>query len=112
MGRPAANIAWILLVLPLSAQNKGTLRPNFSGTWELNLKRSGPILPRGTEALTMVIDHHDPLIQTSETRRVAGQTTQGAGETARIDGQMHVAHPEPGKTVESMQGWSGSVLVM
>jgi hypothetical protein len=96
----------------LARQSTQLPRPNFSGSWKLNLARSGPILPRGTEALTTVIDHRDPLIQTSETRTVAGKTTHGNSGTASIDGQLHVEHPAPTKTVASMKRWSDSTLIM
>jgi hypothetical protein len=49
----------MLVALPLAGQRAPIQRPNLSGTWKLNLELSGPILPRGTEALTLVIDHHD-----------------------------------------------------
>jgi hypothetical protein len=96
----------------LAAQLTPIQRPNLSGTWKLSLERSGPVLPRGTEALTIVIDHRDPSIHTSETRTVAGRTTHSDEGTATIDGQPHLKHPESGKTVTSMQKWSGSTLIM
>jgi hypothetical protein len=84
----------------LAAQLTPIQRPDLSGTGKLNLERSGPALPRGTEALTIAIDHRNPLLHTSETRTVAGKTTRSE-ETATIDGQQHLEHPEPGKTVTS-----------
>jgi hypothetical protein len=102
----------LLVALPLAAQVTPVQRPDLSGTWKLNLERSGPILPRGTEALTIVIEHRDPSIHTSETRTVAGKTTHVDEGTATIDGQQHLKRPEPGKTVASMQKWSGSTLIM
>jgi hypothetical protein len=93
----------MLVALPLAGQRAPIQRPNLSGTWKLNLELSGPILPRGTEALTLVIDHHDSLIHTSETRTVAGKTTYSDSATARIDGRLTIEHPEPGKTVRSMK---------
>ena len=111
MRRVRRNVACLLAALPLAAQFTPIQPPNLSGTWKLNLERSGPILPRGTEALTIVIDHRGPSIHTSETRTVAGKTTH-SDEFAKIDGQPHLEHPEPGKTVTSMQKWSGSILIM
>src|ERR1700720_4837573 len=99
MVRLIGTLTCVLLSLQLAGQGTQSLRPDLSGTWKLNLARSGPILPRGTEALTMVIDHRDPMIHTSETRTVAGKTTRGDDGTARIDGQLRVQHPEPGKAV-------------
>ena len=112
MLRMLRNLACLLAALPLAGQVTPIQRPNLSGTWKLNLKRSGPVLPRGTEALTIVIDHRDPSIHTSETRTVAGKTTHSDGGYAKIDGQLRVEHPDPGKTVTSMQRWSGSTLIM
>jgi hypothetical protein len=112
MPRVVAFFALIFVAFALPRQAFPTERPNLSGTWKLNVARSGPILPRGTEALTMVIDHREPLIKTSETRTVSGKTTHSDGETATIDGRLRVVHPGPGKTERSMQKWSGAVLVM
>jgi hypothetical protein len=112
MRRIAARFDWILVACALSGQVPSTERPNLTGAWKLNISRSGPLLPRGTEALTMVIEHRDPLITTSETRTVSGKTTHNDGGTTTIDGRLRVKHPGPGKTERSMQKWSGSVLVM
>jgi hypothetical protein len=109
---PARAFACMLVALPLAGQRAPIQRPNLSGTWRLNLERSGPILPRGTEALTLVIDHRDSSIHTSETRTVAGKTTHSDGGTARIDGRLRSEHPESGKTVRSMKRWSDSTLIM
>jgi hypothetical protein len=86
--------------------------PNLSGTWKLNVARSGPILPRGTEALTMVFEHRDPSIKYSETRTVSGKTTHSDGDARMIDGRLRVEHPAPRKTERSMQKWEGLTLVM
>src|SRR5215469_8605699 len=83
-------------------------QPNLSGTWKLNLARSGPTLPRGTEALTIVLEHRDPFIKSSETRTVSGKATHSDEKTASIDGRLRVTHPAPGKTERSMQKWDGS----
>src|SRR4051794_27285055 len=96
MKYPKPMIRWLaraialLLCAPtvLPAQSNTTTptaRPNFSGTWKLNVQRSGPIMPRGLEALTMVIDHRDPKITSRETRVVAGKTTSSNDGTAMID---------------------------
>ena len=102
----------MLVAIPLAGQRAPIQRPNLSGTWKLNLERSGPILPRGTEALTLVIDHRGSSIHTSETRTVAGKTTHSESGPARIDGRLRIEHPEPGKTVRSMKRWSDSTLIM
>ena len=86
-------------------------KPNFSGTWKLNLQRSGPILPRGTEALTVVIDTQESTIRLSETRTVSGKMTSGEGAAEPIDGQEHVSSPEPGKTSKQKKSWLGQTLL-
>jgi hypothetical protein len=95
---------------PQYSRSRSAGKPNFSGTWKLNLHRSGPIMPRGLEALTMVIEHRDPEITSAETRVVAGKVTKGSG-TARIDGVEHISHPEPDATVRQRQWWSGEGLL-
>jgi hypothetical protein len=98
-------------LLTQSNEARPTPRPDFSGTWKLNLKRSGPRMPRGLEALTQVIDHRDPHITVRETRVVSGKTTSTKDGTAVIDGVEHVWHPEPGSTVKQRQNWSGNTLL-
>jgi hypothetical protein len=79
--------------------------------WKLNVQRSGPILPRGLQALTIVIDHREPRITSRETRVVSGKVTRTKNATEKIDGIEHVWHPEPGSTVRQRQTWSGSTLL-
>lgn len=76
------------------------------------MQRSGPILPRGTEALTVVIDHKGSTIRMNETRTVSGKTTSGEGAAEPIDGQEHVDRPEPGKTVKNKRQWEGNTLLI
>jgi hypothetical protein len=102
----------LAVALLLPAQVSPLARPNFSGTWKLNLASSGPILPRGTEALTVVFEHHDPLIKYSEIRTAFGKTTRDDSKASMIDGQWHVEHRAPGETLRSMQKWQGSTLVL
>ncbi len=68
-------------------------------------------MPRGLEALTIVIDHRDSSITSRETRVVSGKVTQSNDDTAEIDGIEHVSHPEPGSTVKQRQTWSGVILI-
>src|SRR5215471_18755810 len=112
MLRVLVSFSSIVAVLALAGQVSPIEHPNLSGTWKLNVARSGPILPRGTEALTMKYEHRDPFIRYSETRTVFGKTTTATGKTNMIDGRLHVKHPAFGKTERSMQKWEGSTLVM
>ena len=59
MLRVLAGFGSIVAVLALAGQVSPIEHPNLSGTWKLNVARSGPILPRGTEALTMTYEHRD-----------------------------------------------------
>ncbi len=68
-------------------------------------------MPRGLEALTLVIDHRDPSITSGETRVVSGKTTTSKDGTAMIDGIEHVWHPEPGSTEKQRQSWSDAALI-
>jgi len=110
--RVVARFGAIFVALSLPGQVSQIEHPNLSGTWKLNVARSGPILPRGTEALTMVFEHRDPSIKYSETRVVSGKTTHSDGDARMIDGRLRVEHPAPRKTERSMQKWEGSTLVV
>jgi hypothetical protein len=106
----------LLLCAPTAAPAQSntttpTARPNFSGTWKLNLQRSGPIMPRGLEGLTIVIDHRDSSITSRETRVVSGKTTSSKDGTAMIDDIERVWHPEPGSREKQRQSWSGATLI-
>ena len=90
MPRVLGCFALIVPALALSGQVSQIKHPNLSGTWKLNVDRSGPILPRGTEALTITFDHRDPLIEYSETRTVSGKTTHSGGKKSTIDGRLRV----------------------
>jgi hypothetical protein len=112
MLRLLACFGLTLIALALPAQVPNIEHPNLSGTWKLNLSRSGPILPRGTEALIITFEHRDPLIRYSETRIVAGKTTHSEGKMKTIDGRFLSDHPPRGNTERSMQKWEGSTLIM
>jgi len=112
LGRIIASCLFAFALAFGQSPSDGSSRPNLSGTWKLNLQRSGPILPRGTEALTVVIDHRESTIRMSETRTVSGKVTKGDGAAEPIDGQEYVSRPEPGKTVKQSKGWSGNALLM
>ena len=102
--------AWIIAFAQTDTPSRAR-KPNFSGTWKLNLQRSGPIMPRRLEALTIVINHRDPEITSRETRVVSGKITRTADERSMIDGIEHVRHSEPGITVKQHQTWSGAILL-
>jgi len=101
----------IMLAFGQSPSDATPAKPNFSGTWRLNVQRSGPILPRGLEALTLFIHHDGPLIRSSEIRTVSGQVRKSAESDAYTDGRERVSHPKPGSIEKVKQGWSGDALL-
>jgi hypothetical protein len=106
-----AGLLAIVAAFAQSSSDSTSVRPDFSGTWRLNVQRSGPILPRGLEALTLVIDHHDPFIRSFETRTGSGQVKKIVETEAEIDGREHVSQPKPGSTEKLRQGWAGDALL-
>jgi hypothetical protein len=111
MGFWRGLIVAVLIAANVSDAQSIEAYPDFSGTWKLNLQRSGPGMPRGLEALTQFIDHKDPRITVREIRVVSGKTTSTKDGVAVIDGIEHVWHPEAGSTVKQRQSWSGNILV-
>jgi hypothetical protein len=63
-------IALLVLALPFAAPAQDA-KPNFSGTWELQVAQSdfGP-LP-GPESLTNVVDHREPKVKITSTAKTA-----------------------------------------
>ena len=111
MHRPGRLPHLLALTILAVGAAVGQSHPDLSGAWRLNLDRSGPQLPRGTEALTMWIVHRDPFIHTWERRTVSGKVTESDSGTARIDGMAHVRR-SAGTTTRVIQTWSGDVLTM
>jgi hypothetical protein len=97
------------LLLAQTGSGDPVAKPNLSGTWKLNLQRSGPILPRGTMALTMKIEHREPMMRSRETRVVSGKVTTSKDPWTAIDCKEHESK-HPGKTVLSSACWSGRAL--
>lgn len=85
-------------------------KPNFSGTWKLNLNKSdfGP-LPAPTSR-TDVIDHNDPTVKDT----VDAETAQGKQQytaTYTTDGKESTNKLGP-REVKSTAAWEGSNLVV
>jgi len=117
--RPRALLAIaVVTALPLapasSAQDSAS-KPNFSGTWKLNVKRSGPILPRGLTGLVLTIDHREPSIVRISRELITGKTNVrsvfGEDPPSIIDGEEHVTNALLGKSIRMTVQWSGDVLV-
>ena len=61
--------------------------------------------------MTLVIDHRDPLIRSSELRKISGRVKISPETQAIIDGEEHVTQPKAGSTEKTMQEWSGDTLL-
>lgn len=68
-------------------------------------------MPRGLQALTIVIDHRDPMITSRETRVVSGKLTSTTDETETVDDVELTQHQQPGSTVRQRHTWSGAALI-
>jgi hypothetical protein len=104
-------VAAVVLTAQIPAQ-----KPNFTGTWKLNVERSGPILPRGLTGLVLILDHRDPSTILVTGERVTGKpgviaSVFGEDPPGIIDGKEHVIKPRPGKTVSVTVQWSGFAMV-
>ncbi|HEY6392112.1 MAG TPA: hypothetical protein VIX89_12585 [Bryobacteraceae bacterium] len=90
----------------LAAQSK----PNFSGTWKLNVSKSefGP-LP-SPDSRTDVIEHNDPVLKVS-TSAESAQGKQNFNVTYTTDGKEVVNKQGP-REIKSTVVWDGSNLVV
>src|SRR5260370_6133041 len=107
--------ALVLTVAVMASEQPPPSQPDFTGTWKLNVQRSGPILPRGLTGLVIVIDHAERSTLRVVRERVSGTpgptSVFGNDPPGRIDGREHVTHPAPGKTVRRTDRWAGATLV-
>lgn len=101
-----ATLAALACVVSAAAQSK----PNFSGTWKLNLDKSDfGVLPPSS-GRTDVVDHQDPNIKVN----VSDAAAQGQQDYTLIlttDGQEATNHPG-GLDMKSTANWEGSNLVV
>ena len=120
MRTPRRLTLWVMTCCTLtwgqSASPSNTrLSPNFSGTWKLNVQRSGPILPRGLTGLVLIIDHREPSVVRISRELITGKTNVtsvfGEDPPSIIDGEEHVTNAGRGKSVRMTVHWSGNVLV-
>jgi hypothetical protein len=90
----------------LAAQNK----PNFSGTWKLNVAKSdfGP-LP-APDSRTDVIEHNDPVLKVNSSGESA-QGKQNVSSTFTTDGKEVVNKQGP-REIHSTVAWEGANLVV
>jgi hypothetical protein len=85
-------------------------KPNYSGTWKLNVAKSdfGPI--PGPETRTDVIDHKDPMLKVS-TAQEGPQGKQDYTLNMSTDGKENTNTPG-GLEVKSVGGWEANNLVL
>ena len=103
-------IAPALLAASLLASAYAQQKPNFTGTWKLNVAKSDFGMVPGPESRTDVIVHADP----SLTDKVSADTAQGKQEytaTYTTDGKEAVNKRGPVEA-KSILHWDGSKLVV
>ena len=111
---PATTTPAIAVATPAASaapamKMSGGVRPNFSGTWKLNVAKSdfGPM--PGPESRTDIIEHSDPSLKVS----VKEDGPQGKRDYTLImstDGKENVNNP--GIEIKSTSAVEGSTLVM
>jgi hypothetical protein len=94
------------LAATLAAQSK----PNFSGTWTLNVAKSEFGLLPGPTNRTDVIEHNDPMLKDTVTAE-GPQGAQNMVVTVSTDGK-EATNPQGPLSVKSTLSWQGSDLVM
>ncbi len=85
-------------------------KPNFSGTWTLNVSKSDFGMLPGPTSRTDVIDHSDPVLKDTVTQ----ETQQGPQNTTlnyTTDGK-EVTNEQGPMTVKSTLSWDGDNLVV
>jgi hypothetical protein len=86
------------------------VKPDFSGTWTLNLEKSRLQADFGIRSGTFTIDHQDPLFHFSRVF-VADDREDGVSYELTTDGTEKVVKG-PGRTTTSRLYWDGDVLVL
>jgi hypothetical protein len=109
MKRKALLLLTGLLLAAGAALGSGD-KPDFSGTWVLNLQKSHLEADFGTQSGTFTVDHKEPAFRF---RRVfiAGGKEDAASYELTTDGHEKVV-PGPGRTTTSRLYWDGDVLVL
>ena len=101
-----ATLAVLACAVSAAAQSK----PNFSGTWKLNLDKSDfGVLPPSS-GRTDVVDHQDPSLKVSVSD-AAAQGQQDYTLMLTTDGKEATNHPG-GLEMKSIANWEGSNLVV
>ena len=113
LSRPIiAALIWILIgAVGLGAQDA---KPDFSGTWTLDVSRSVPGPLPAPESLDVVIEHQDPSITSTLTQK-GPDGVSTSKTTITTDGQenRNVIRSEEGEvTLTSRSRWSGRSLLI
>jgi hypothetical protein len=85
-------------------------KPDFSGTWVLNLQRCQLQFPSKLDSGTIIIEHRDPAFRFSRTFVVGGKEDALSFELT-TDGREKIVK-EPDRTTTSRMSWDGDVLVL
>jgi hypothetical protein len=86
-------------------------KPNYSGTWKLNVSKSefGPI--PGPDSRTDVVEHNDPMLKVSTAQEGGAQGKQEYTLNLTTDGKEATNTPG-GVELKSIGGWEANNLVM
>lgn len=113
MSRPVALAGALLLSLLVSAAPQhaaAQAKPDFSGTWVLDLTKSDFGMMPAPTSRRDVIDHKEPALSIVRTQNSAnGEAT--ANLVYKVDGQPHV-NDAAGQQVTSTLAWEGTTLVI
>jgi hypothetical protein len=96
--------------MPSSTPTASGPKPNFSGTWKLNVAKSDFGVMPAPEFRTDIIDHHEPALKvTTSTNGAEGK--QDFTITLSTDGKEAV-NTIMGSEVKSIAAWDGPTLVV
>jgi hypothetical protein len=100
----------VLTVTAFAASLAAQTKPNYSGTWKLNVAKSdfGPI--PGPDSQTNVIEHNDPVLKVNSTAE-RPQGKQNATLMYTTDGK-EVTNKQGPNNIKSTAVWEGSNLVI
>jgi len=98
------------LLLAAGAALAGPGKPDFSGTWVLNLGKSRLQADFGTQSGTFTVDHKEPVFRFSRVF-VAGGRDDAMSYELTTDGTEKVIRG-PGRTTTSRLYWDADVLVL
>jgi hypothetical protein len=85
-------------------------KPDFSGTWVLNLKKSQLQIQEKLDSATFTIEHKEPDFRFSRVFVVEGKA-DALSYALTTDGKEKI-DKQPGRTTVSRLTWDGNVLVL